>query len=199
VATRSLTRRLVAVSAVAFKLSIAFLPQGSPADTLTSFAANDVEFLNLMGNLEGPRGFATVSDLVPTLPQRPITEMTLAEVLEYQRGIRSLGTVSSAAGRYQFIYPTLSELLERHDITHTLIFDGEVQTYLARVLMHRCGFYERDTHLLVLGNCLAGVWAALPLVSGPLAGESAYAGDGINRALVEPEILLDVLSRRFDW
>lgn len=196
------TQSRVALNAVSTALSImlALCPMRClAADHQTSFAANDVEFLNLMGDLEGPRGFGTVSGFAPALPAAPLTKMTLAEVLDYQRQIRAQGTISSAVGRYQFIYPTLRELVEQHGISETLLFDAEVQSYLARFLMHTCGFYDRDTPVLQLGNCLASVWAALPLVSGPNRGESAYAGDGINKALVPPEILVAVLIRRFDW
>ncbi len=176
------------------------LPRESQAkDAPKSFAANDVEFLNLMGNLEGPRGFGTVSDFAPVLPTHPLTEMTLAEVLAYQRQIRALGTVSSAVGRYQFIYLTLAKLVDQHGISDALVFDAEVQTYLARFLMQNCGFYERDTDIMRLGNCLAGVWAALPLVHGPLRGESAYAADGVNKAFATPERVIEVLHRRFQW
>ncbi|TQM89979.1 hypothetical protein [Roseinatronobacter monicus] len=168
-------------------------------DGQTSFAANDVEFLNLMGNLEGPRGFGTISDFAPALPDRPLTEMTLAEVLDYQREIRALGTISSAVGRYQFIYLTLRDLVETHGISDSLVFDGEVQTYLARFLMHQCGFFDHATPNVQLANCLAGVWAALPLVSGPERGQSAYAADGVNKAFTTPETVLDVLGRRFEW
>lgn len=163
------------------------------------FAANDVGFLNLMGNLEGPRGFGTVSDFAPALPDRPLTEMTLAEVLEYQREIRAMGTISSAVGRYQFIYLTLRDLVETHGISDELRFDEEIQTYLARFLMHHCGFYDPAMPDVQLANCLAGVWAALPLVSGPQRGQSVYAGDGINKAFVAPQIVVDVLGRRFTW
>ncbi len=185
----------------AFCLALALVPSdiAHSQDAQTSFAANDVEFLNLMGNLEGPRGFGTVSDFAPALPERPLTEMTLAEVLDYQREIRAMGTISSAVGRYQFIYLTLRDLVETHGISDSLVFDGEVQTYLARFLMHNCGFFDRATPEVQLANCLAGVWAALPLVSGPQRGQSAYADDGVNKAFVAPEIVLDVLGRRFTW
>lgn len=163
------------------------------------FAANDVTFLNLMGNLEGPYGFDTVSGFAPVPPERPLTEMTLSQVIAYQERLRALGTVSSAVGRYQFIYLTLRDLVDRHGMSGDLVFDSEVQTYLARFLMHECGFYDPDTALVALANCLATVWAALPVVSGPGAGRSHYAGDGINRALTEPGLVLRVLEERFNW
>ena len=180
-------------------LAVALSMSADARDGQMSFAANDVEFLNLMGNLEGPRGFGTVSDFVPSLPERPLTEMTLAEVLDYQREIRALGTISSAVGRYQFIYLTLRDLVETHGISDELRFEEEIQTYLARFLMHDCGFYDPAMPDVQLANCLAGVWAALPLVSGPQRGQSAYADDGINKAFVAPRIVLDVLGRRFTW
>ena len=192
-------RSVRARAAFCLVLVLALPGMGHSQDTQTSFAANDVEFLNLMGNLEGPRGFGTVSDFVPALPERPLTEMTLAEVLYYQREIRAMGTISSAVGRYQFIYLTLRDLVETHGISDSLVFDGEVQTYLARFLMHNCGFFDRATPEVQLANCLAGVWAALPLVSGPQRGQSAYADDGVNKAFVAPQIVVDVLGRRFTW
>ncbi|TQM90100.1 hypothetical protein BD293_4020 [Roseinatronobacter monicus] len=100
---------------------------------------------------------------------------------------------------YQFIYLTLRDLVETHGISDSLVFDGEVQTYLARFLMHQCGFFDHATPNVQLANCLAGVWAALPLVSGPERGQSAYAADGINKAFAAPETVLDVLGRRFKW
>lgn len=168
-------------------------------DPTISFAANDVAFLNLMGNLEGPYGFDTVSGFAPVAPDRPLTQMTLSEVIAYQEKIRSLGTVSSAVGRYQFIYRTLYDLVHRHGISGDLVFDGEVQTYLARFLMHNCGFYTSDTHVVALANCLATVWAALPVVSGPGTGKSYYEDDGINAALTTPATVLRVLEGRFQW
>jgi hypothetical protein len=169
------------------------------ADPAISFAANDVAFLNLMGNLEGPYGFDTVSGFAPAAPERPLTQMTLSEVIAYQEKIRSLGTISSAVGRYQFIYRTLHDLVHRHGISGDLVFDGEVQTYLARFLMHNCGFYTKETPVVTLANCLATVWAALPVVSGPGTGKSFYQDDGINAALTTPATVLDVLERRFQW
>jgi hypothetical protein len=171
----------------------------APAQREVSFAANDVAFLNLMGDVEAPRGFDTVSGFAPVPPPQPLTEMTLDEVLLYQQRIRAMGTVSSAVGRYQFIYPTLRGLVIDQGISGDLRFDAEVQTYLARFLMHGCGFFDPGTPVPQLGNCLAGVWAALPVVSGPRRGLSVYADDGVNRAQVTPEALIEVLTRRFDW
>lgn len=163
------------------------------------FSANDVDFLNLVGNLEGPRGFGTVTDFAPALPPAHLDEMRIRDVMAWQRAIRDMGAKSSAAGRYQFIYHTLSAVVLEHGISTDLIFDSEMQTYLARLLMADCGFYEVQTRIDHLGNCLAGRWAALPRLAGPGAGRSAYAGDGLNRHLVSTSVYRDVLESRFRW
>lgn len=165
----------------------------------TGFAANDVDFLNMMGNVEAPEGFGQVFNGVPILPPERLEEMTIGEVLAYQRQIRALGTLSSAVGRYQFIYQTLNRLVAELGIAPDLVFDGEVQTFLARALMSDCGFYETDRDSVALADCLAGVWASLPQVTGTMRGQSAYAADGVNRALVSPETVLAVLDSRFVW
>lgn len=184
----------LALLALAFTVTLA----GASGDR-GRFSANDVDFLNLMGNLEGPRGFGTVTDFAPALPPAELDEMQIRDVMAWQRTIRSMGAKSSAAGRYQFIYPTLSSVVEEHGISDELVFDSEIQTYLARLLMADCGFYEVDTPVDHLGNCLAGRWAALPLLQGPGAGRSAYDGDGLNRHLVSTAVFRGVLESRFRW
>lgn len=163
------------------------------------FAANDVDFLNMMGNLEGPRGFGTVSDFVRTPPPAEVDEMRIGDVLSWQQEIRARGVRSSAVGRYQFIYTTLRDTVRDNAISSDMVFDGEVQTFLARLLMSACGFYEVATPTDALGNCLAGRWAALPRLSGPGAGLSAYHGDGLNRHLVSAQVFRSVLESRFRW
>lgn len=163
------------------------------------FSANDVDFLNLMGNHEGYRGFGTVSDHAPMVPEDEIQTMTIGEVLAYQELIRRMGTRSSAVGRYQFIHVTLRDLVERHGVSRALVFDEEVQTWLARQLMHDCGFYDTETDTIRLGNCLAGQWAALPMLSGEKAGLSAHHGDGLNRSTVPISVFYAVLDSRFIW
>lgn len=163
------------------------------------FSANDVDFLNLMGNLEAPDGFGMVSGFAPVLPRQELETMTIGAVLDYQRKIRAMGTASSAVGRYQFIYTTLEQVVRENGISQEIIFDEEIQTYLARILMAKCGFYDMATPTNRLGNCLAGRWASLPLLSGTGAGKSAYDGDGLNHHLVGSAQFAQVLEDRFTW
>ncbi|MCW3782906.1 hypothetical protein [Defluviimonas salinarum] len=182
-------------------LAAAFLA-ASPAGVAAGdgrFAANDVDFLNLIGNREGYRGYGTVSDYAPAIPDEVLTGMTISEVLDFQQGLLDQGTRSTAVGRYQFIRETLLRLVEEHGIGRDLLFDEEIQTYLARILMRDCGFYDPEAGIVPLGNCLAGTWAALPMLSGPKAGLSAYHGDGLNHHAVAVETFATVLDTRFLW
>jgi hypothetical protein len=172
---------------------------GAAQATAQGFGANDTAFLNLVGDLEGPAGFATVYNGVPIAPPKPIDTMTIAEVLAYQEAIRAAGTESSAVARYQIIYDTLNEAVDTLDLHPNLVFDGEIQTYLARHFMDRCGFYDPATPVPVLGDCLARVWAALPLFTGPYAGRSAYEGIAGNKALTDTATVEAVLRDRFLW
>jgi len=184
---------------VASFLLICSQSQFALADEISTFAANDIDFLNLMGNAEGYRGYGTVSDYAPALPDEEVQRMTIAEALSYQKRIREMGSRSSAIGRYQFIYVTLRDTVQEYGISEKLVFDEEVQTYLARILMAECGFYVVDTPVEALGNCLAGRWAALPLLSGPGAGRSAHEGDGLNRHSIPSALFRSVLQERFVW
>ena len=171
-----------------------------PSQAVTGgYGANDVEFLNLIGQVEAPRGFGSVSDFAPAPPDKLVERMTIGEVLRYQDRIRRMGARSSAIGRYQFIRQTLLEVVRENDVSEDIVFDEEVQTYLARILMDGCGFFDPGTDRDALGNCLAGRWASLPVLSGPGAGMSAYAGDGLNRHLVSPGTVRRVLDDRFSW
>lgn len=172
----------------------------SPAHAFTPMShngVNDGPFLELMGRVEGPAGFNQVTLATRLQPPRPIVEMTIAEVLAFQRRIRASGAQSSAVGRFQFIYATLNDMIRSRGIDTRLPFDAITQTALARMQMEACGFYEPISVDTQVANCLARVWAALPVVTGPRAGRSHYHGTAGNRALVSPEAVMDVLARRF--
>lgn len=164
-----------------------------------SFGANDAPFLNLMGALEGPAGFDSVYEGAPFAPPQPIGTMTIGAILDYQEAIREAGTASSAVARYQIVYDTMQGAVKDLNLHPDLVFDGEMQTYVARHLMDRCGFYDTNTPIPQLGDCLARVWAALPLFTGPYAGRSAYEGIAGNKALTDIGSVQAVLEDRFLW
>lgn len=158
----------------------------------------DGPFLRLLGRIEGPDGYVTVTRSTRLAPPRPLTQMSISEVLAFQRKIRASGASSSALGRYQFVYKTLSYVVKNKEIDPDLPFDRITQDALARLEMRRCGFYNPIVSDIAVANCLAAVWAALPLVSGPQSGQSRYQGLAGNRALIDKEEFMATMRMRFN-
>lgn len=158
---------------------------------------NDRPFLMMMGDVEGAAGYDAITGATRLRPDKPLTRMSIREVLDFQRQVRASGAASSAMGRYQFIYGTLSSLVETHGIDDTLPFDRITQDSLARLEMRRCQFYEPVVADWRVANCLAQIWAALPVVRGRNAGRSHYHGIAGNRSLVSTETFLSSLRARF--
>lgn len=149
----------------------------APAAELPSKAA----ILEFIARYEVRGGYDQVHTAVPETPPRPLTAMSIREVLAWQKRIRPRA-VSTAAGRYQVIHDTLTRLVETYGIDPEQRFDPAIQDRLGRLLLDECGYGTRRKH--AFANCLARTWAALPLVSGPSAGRSAWHGTAGNRALV---------------
>lgn len=134
----------------------------------------------------------------------PITSMTLNALLEAQAdwGPR---WGSSAAGRYQFMPPTLRGLMQKMQLSGDEPFTPDMQDMLAYQLLkgrgyprYRSGALSRDE----FGKQLAMEWASLPVLAPTQGakrpverGQSYYAGDGKNRALVKPERVEQLLQR----
>ena len=135
-------------------------------------------------------------------PPRPLTKMSVGEVLAWQKTIRAKGYRSTACGGYQFIYPTLSKLVSSMKIPPETRFDFSLQDRLAERLMVGRGltkYVAGQKSLQDFCNDLAKEWASLPVVT-PVkrtakdktwtvpVGASYYSGDGLNKALtpIEP-------------
>jgi muramidase (phage lysozyme) len=157
----------------------------------------DRPFLELLGFIEGPSGYDQLSHFVTSRPMHPISTMTIDQVLDYQRQLRQQGAKSTAMGRYQFVYKTLLHLTKTHNIDRNRKFDSTMQDYLARLEMWRCGYYDPKMKVAKLGNCLAAVWAALPMLDGKERGRSRYEKMKINSAQTSPMIVEAILGNRF--
>jgi len=142
------------------------------------------DILNLIARYEAPGGYNQYYTAAPFAPPRRLTSLTIGEVLIWQQKLRSRGTKSTAVGRYQIIYKTLRSMVNTGVLPKTALFNAANQDRLARALLKPCLAYQKFNSLAPFGNCLAGIWAAFPMHSGPLKGKSKYHAVAQNRALV---------------
>ncbi|MYI69795.1 MAG: glycoside hydrolase family 104 protein [Boseongicola sp. SB0673_bin_14] len=173
--------------AAAACLSLAASSAAATPDTTT-------DLLECIRALEAPRGHDDYERRIPVPPPKPLTRMTVGEVLDWQADVRRAGAPSTAAGGYQVIRATLERLVRTHGIDPDALFDELMQDRLAALLVAECGDPGPPSRHPRFANCLAGIWAALPLATGPRRGLSAYAGVAGNRALTDPETVLAVLA-----
>jgi hypothetical protein len=109
-----------------------------------------------------------------------LTNMTIAQVQEYQKGMRAKGHASTAVGKYQMISSTLAEQVKKAGLdANTTKFDQKTQDLLANQLIDQAGFGKKD-QATVMRN-LAGTWASLPK---DMSGRGAYDGYNQNKAVI---------------
>lgn len=138
-----------------------------------------------------------------TLP-KPVTDFTIDELLAAQlRWGKNWG--SSAAGKFQIIRKTLAGLVKRLGLSGSTKFSAKTQDMLGlQLLLGRD--YERfaDGRIGVEAFALelAKEWASMPVLADTKgasrrvkAGQSYYAGDGLNKSLVTPAELRAVLEQ----
>lgn len=143
--------------------------------------------LTLISRIEAPKGFDQVSDFTVVAPPRPLTRMTVDQVLAWQSTNARAGAESTSAGGYQIIQGTLSGLKDSMGLKGDELFDEVMQRRMAVTLMEGRGLDDWRAGRLSneeFANSLAEEWAALPLTTGPRAGQSYYKGDGLNNAQV---------------
>lgn len=117
-------------------------------------------------------------------PPKPLTSMTVREVLNWQDSIDLL-YMSEAAGRYQILEDTLRDLVDQGKVQPTAVFDEKTQDQLAIALLNRRGLQRwlaNEITASKFANNIAREWASMPVVNGPKRGRSYYAGDGLNMA-----------------
>ena len=141
-----------------------------------------------------------------TLPH-PITSMSVDALIATQASWgKKWG--SSAAGRYQFMPSTLTSLKPVLKLTGTELFTPDLQDRLAYALLQRRGFNGFVTKVFSLhtfAKQLAEEWASMPVLEDTAGahraikrGQSYYAGDALNKALVSPEAFEAVLTQALD-
>ena len=136
---------------------------------------------------------------------KPLTSMTYGDIIDQQRKW-SKNHGSSAAGAYQFLRATLIDLAKANpSISGADLFKPELQDQLGYQLLLRRGydlFIAGQIDRTEFGKRLAQEWASFPVLSAVKGasrdlkrGQSYYAGDGLNKALVSPEKVESVLDQ----
>jgi len=126
-----------------------------------------------------------------------LTDMTIAEVLQWQTSYVQAGNASNAVGRYQIIQPTLEKLVKELRIHPSTRFNEALQDKMAITLMERRGavdFAQNKISPEQFAANLAQEWAALPAVLGDTPTASFYAGDGLNQSRVPVQTILQVVG-----
>lgn len=152
--------------------------------------------LDFIGGIEAPHGFDTVYGNNQARLKKPVTKMTIDEVIAAGPGwTRTFG--SSAAGRLQFMRATLQRLKKVLRLTGKELLDAPMQYALGYRLLNERGFAEfmaGTKSRAAFGLGLAQEWASFPVLTATRRdkrtlrrGQSYYAGDGLNKALVAPE------------
>ncbi len=136
-------------------------------------------------------------------PNKPLTEMTVLEVLEWQQDSRA-NKGNSAAGAGQIIYTTLRGLVNEGVINADDIFNEETQNKANFALLEKRGYNDWKSGRISdnqFGNKLAKEWASLPVLEttrrkGRIinVGESYYKGISNNKSLVNANEFISVLD-----
>ena len=167
--------------------------------------------LDLIGRYESRGDYEIVYGGIPKA-QRPqkLTAMTIAKVISWQRQVVATGADSSAAGKYQIIRKTLEASVAALKMSMDRLFDKTTQDELAVHLLASRGMQrflngQIDSDDMALG--LAREWASLPVPTDMMgqtrrikAGQSYYAGDGLNKAhatVAEVEQALNLARERY--
>jgi len=169
--------------------------------TVPAGAAYLLEFI---GTIEAPKGYDTIYGNNQDKIDKPVTRMNLREVQEQQlTWTKRFG--SSATGKYQLMFATLKGLIDELGLRPKQKLDANLQDRLGYHLLRRRGydaFVFGRIDATEFGKRLAKEWASFPVLKGTkgahrnvVRGQSYYAGDGVNKALVPADMVERQLAR----
>ena len=148
--------------------------------------------LDFIGGKEAPRGYDTVFGNRMAQMPKPLTTMTVDEVIT-QGKWRTDTFGSSAAGRYQFMRNTLTSLKQTERLTGREVMTPALQDRLGYALLLRRGyakFMAGQLSVAGFGLGLAQEWASFPVLAATKGahrqvqrGQTYYLGDGLNKVL----------------
>jgi muramidase (phage lysozyme) len=180
-ADTSIARGLSGVLDQRFATSSAIAPSSAVTDKLLDYIGKKESG----GNYNILHGGKTLPDL---------SEMTVAQVLDFQAQMLKQGHESTAVGKYQILRKTLAGLVDQGVVSATDRFSASTQDKLAVALLQGRGLDKYLSGKLSadqFADSVAREWASLPMAS----GKSAYAGVGSNRALGSRQDYMSVFAR----
>jgi len=144
---------------------------------------------DLIGKYESRGDYNIVYGGIPArLRPAKLTDMTVGDVIAWQRAVVNQGAASSAAGKYQIIRKTLESLNFPADAK----FNEYTQDAMGDALLDRRGFKSFLTGKKSIEDMaidLAKEWASFPVPKDMRGasrsvkkGQSYYSGDGLNTA-----------------
>lgn len=158
--------------------------------------------LSLIIRAETSKGFDDYSTYAKIKPPKPVTEMTVNEVLDWQRRAVAAGSESVAVGGFQMVGGTFRGVVKEMGLTGDEVFDANLQRQMGRRLLVRRGYNDwvagkitdRQFH-----QNLSQEWAGLPAATedkrGRKAqGQSYHAGDGLNASTVKTSDVIAALN-----
>lgn len=123
-----------------------------------------------------------------------LTEMTVDQVLDLQKQMRSMGHESSAVGKYQIINKTLLGIMGSAGVRPTDKFDQSTQDKLGVALLKNRGldaYLNKKIDAESFADNLSKEWASLPYRT----GRSFYAGVGSNKSLTSRNEFINSLPK----
>lgn len=192
-----------------------FVPAGA-GDFLDRSARNIVraargaagELLDLIGDKESRGNYDTVYNGSARhfdryadrhFGGRDLSDLTVREVMQWQRAAIADGMKSTAAGKYQIISDTFSGLVRQMRIDPNARFDEALQDRMGHQLLENRGlnrFLDGRMSLQRFQNNIAAEWASMPLFSqnrNSMTGR--YDGDGLNAGGLRSGVMENTLQR----
>jgi hypothetical protein len=165
--------------------------QATPESKIAPATGSKAAILDLIGKGESRGDYnALVSGKKGVAKSADLTNMTIAEVMEMQKGMIDKGHLSSAVGKYQMIRSTLGEQAKKSGLdVNSVKFDQKTQDLLAGQLVDQSGYGKKDS-ATVMKN-LAGTWASLPK---DMSGRGAYDGFNSNKAHIDPAAVMAAIT-----
>jgi len=152
------------------------------------------KLLNEIGAKESKGDYNALVYGKNTPKRAALVNMTIDEVLEYQKGMVGSGHASTAVGKYQFTRDTLKEFAAKAGFSGSDKFTPIVQDQIASKLLDELGYQDFKTGRISLEdfqNKVARRWAAMPTTD----DRSFYQGDAAgNKALMSSNDFQRLLS-----